>query len=157
MGQNTMLTAVATETQRSHMVPGRWRQNAQAFSQQDTPIPATHTVSTYSCLGPLLDTTPPPHTHQQIPKPNFLPLQTPPPTHTPAGGILRGLSAPAATRSRRSLSAMAVAAPVSAAAKQAEFVKQAHGFSLVQQQFVREYDSHVLMYKHDKTGGWVGG
>lgn len=151
-----MLTAVATETQRSHMVPGRWRQNAQAFSQQDTPIPATHTVSTYSCLGPLLDTTPPPTHTSKSPNPTSSPSKHPPP-HTPAGGILRGLSAPAATRSRRSLSAMAVAAPVSAAAKQAEFVKQAHGFSLVQQQFVREYDSHVLMYKHDKTGGWVGG
>lgn len=66
------------------------------------------------------------------------------------GGILRGLSAPA-TRSRRSLSAMAVAAPA-AAQQTKDFVKQAHGFTLVQQQFVREYDSHVLMYKHDKTG-----
>jgi hypothetical protein len=47
---------------------------------------------------------------------------------------------------------MAVAAPAAASASKQEFVKQAHGFSLVQQQFVREYDSHVLMYKHDKTG-----
>ncbi len=68
-----------------------------------------------------------------------------------AGGLLQSLSAPAA-RSRRSLSAMAVAAPTTAAAQQKEFVKQAHGFTLVQQQFVREYDSHVLMYKHEKTG-----
>jgi hypothetical protein len=48
---------------------------------------------------------------------------------------------------------MAVAAPTAAAAQQSkEFVQQAHGFKLVQQQFVREYDSHVLMYKHEKTG-----
>ena len=48
---------------------------------------------------------------------------------------------------------MAVAAPTAAAAqKSKEFVQQAHGFKLVQQQFVREYDSHVLMYKHEKTG-----
>jgi hypothetical protein len=47
---------------------------------------------------------------------------------------------------------MAVAAPAAASAANKEFVKQAHGFSLVQQQFVREYDSHVLMYKHEKTG-----
>lgn len=66
---------------------------------------------------------------------------------------MHGLSASAsAPRSRRSLSAMAVAAPAAAQQANREFVKQAHGFSLVQQQFVREYDSHVLMYKHDKTG-----
>jgi hypothetical protein len=47
---------------------------------------------------------------------------------------------------------MAVAAPA-AAAPAKEFAKEAHGFELVQQQFVREYDSHVLMYKHKKTGG----
>jgi hypothetical protein len=46
---------------------------------------------------------------------------------------------------------MAVAAPA-AAAPAAEFAKEAHGFQLVQQQFVREYDSHVLLYKHKKTG-----
>jgi hypothetical protein len=48
---------------------------------------------------------------------------------------------------------MAVAAPAAAAASAKEFAKEAHGFELVQQQFVREYDSHVLMYKHKKTGG----
>jgi hypothetical protein len=70
---------------------------------------------------------------------------------------VRGLSASAsAPRSRRSLSAMAVAAPAAAQQANREFAKQAHGFSLVQQQFVREYDSHVLMYKHDKTGGGPG-
>jgi hypothetical protein len=65
------------------------------------------------------------------------------------GGLLQVLSGP---RSRRSLSAMAVAAPTAAAQQSKEFVQQAHGFKLVQQQFVREYDSHVLMYKHEKTG-----
>jgi hypothetical protein len=69
-----------------------------------------------------------------------------------AAGLLRASLLPAAA-GRRSLSAMAVAAPA-AAAPAKEFAKEAHGFELVQQQFVREYDSHVLMYKHKKTGGW---
>ena len=30
--------------------------------------------------------------------------------------------------------------------------KELHGFELVRQQFVREYDSQVLMYRHKKTG-----
>uniref|UniRef100_A0A383WCE6 Peptidase M16C associated domain-containing protein n=1 Tax=Tetradesmus obliquus TaxID=3088 RepID=A0A383WCE6_TETOB len=65
-------------------------------------------------------------------------------------GLLRSSLLPAAA-GRRSLSAMAVAAPA-AAAPAKDFAKEAHGFELVQQQFVREYDSHVLMYKHKKTG-----
>lgn len=67
----------------------------------------------------------------------------------PAGmSLLRsGLHTPV---SRRSLSAMAVAAP--AVEQSASFAKEAHGFELQQHKFVREYDSHVLMYKHKKTG-----
>lgn len=70
-----------------------------------------------------------------------------------AAGLLRSSLLPAAA-GRRSLSAMAVAAPA-AAAPAKDFAKEAHGFELVQQQFVREYDSHVLMYKHKKTGMWA--
>ncbi|KAF8058036.1 PREP1 [Scenedesmus sp. PABB004] len=64
-------------------------------------------------------------------------------------GLLRSVLAPAAP-GRRALAAQAVAAP--AAAPAASFPKEAHGFELVQQQFVREYDSQVLLYRHKKTG-----
>ena len=30
--------------------------------------------------------------------------------------------------------------------------KELHGFSLVQQEFVQEYNSDVLIYRHEKTG-----
>ena len=30
--------------------------------------------------------------------------------------------------------------------------KQLHGFELVREQFVPEYNSHVMMYRHVKTG-----
>jgi hypothetical protein len=30
--------------------------------------------------------------------------------------------------------------------------KQLHGFTLVREQFVPEYDSNVLLYRHEKTG-----
>jgi Zn-dependent M16 (insulinase) family peptidase len=46
----------------------------------------------------------------------------------------------------------AVAAPAEAAAAQVAAPKQAHGFTLVEEQYVPEYNSQVLMYKHDKTG-----
>lgn len=69
------------------------------------------------------------------------------PLPLPAGCLLPRLPAAA---SRRSLSAMAVAAP--AAVQAPSFAKEAHGFELVTQQFVKEYDSHVLLYKHKKTG-----
>lgn len=58
-----------------------------------------------------------------------------------------GLPAPV---SRRSMSAMAVAAP--AVEQSVSFAKEAHGFELKQHKFVREYDSHVLLYKHKETG-----
>jgi Zn-dependent M16 (insulinase) family peptidase len=45
------------------------------------------------------------------------------------------------------------AAPAPAAAvAAADIPKAAHGFTLQRQQFVREYDSHVCLYRHDKTG-----
>lgn len=31
-------------------------------------------------------------------------------------------------------------------------IKEAHGFELQRHQFIREYDSHMLIYKHKKTG-----
>ncbi len=31
-------------------------------------------------------------------------------------------------------------------------VKEAHGFELQREVFVKEYDSHMLVYKHKKTG-----
>ena len=31
-------------------------------------------------------------------------------------------------------------------------MKEAHGFKLEREQFVKEYDSTVLLYKHEKTG-----
>lgn len=49
--------------------------------------------------------------------------------------------------------ASAAAAPAVANAKQqAAIVKEAHGFELVRQQFVKEYDSTMLLYRHKKTG-----
>jgi hypothetical protein len=74
-----------------------------------------------------------------------------------AGSLLRSLSG--AAHSRRSLSAMAVAAPAAAAATSAHaFAAEAHGFKLETHKFVREYDSHVLLYRHAKVGGgWLVG
>lgn len=55
---------------------------------------------------------------------------------------------------RRRLSVAAVAAPAQQTAMaDREFAASAHGFELQQKQFVREYDSHVLLYRHKKTGG----
>jgi Zn-dependent M16 (insulinase) family peptidase len=51
--------------------------------------------------------------------------------------------------------AQAVAPPSAAASVRpadAKFVTEAHGFKLVRHQFVKEYDSMVLLYKHEKTG-----
>lgn len=31
-------------------------------------------------------------------------------------------------------------------------VKEAHGFTLARQEFVKEYNSEVLVYKHNKSG-----
>ncbi len=41
----------------------------------------------------------------------------------------------------------AVQAPAAPAAP-----KELHGFELVREQFVPEYNSHVMMYRHQKTG-----
>ena len=54
-------------------------------------------------------------------------------------------------------SAAAVQAPASPSAarvKPADYraPKEAHGFELVREQYVREYDSHVALYRHKKTG-----
>ena len=44
------------------------------------------------------------------------------------------------------------AAPATKPAAAVNVVTEAHGFKLQRQQFVREYDSTVLLYKHEKTG-----
>ena len=47
----------------------------------------------------------------------------------------------------------AMAAAAAPAAKPVvQVVQEAHGFKLQRQQFVKEYDSTVLLYKHGKTG-----
>lgn len=48
---------------------------------------------------------------------------------------------------------VAVAAPIPAATKPAP--KQLHGFTLVEEQYISEYGSQVLLYRHDKTGAQV--
>ncbi|GLC71241.1 hypothetical protein PLESTF_001094000 [Pleodorina starrii] len=58
---------------------------------------------------------------------------------------------------RQSFRALAAAAPAVAPfpdtpTPPAGIVDKAHGFTLQRQQYVKEYGSHVLMYKHDKTG-----
>lgn len=60
---------------------------------------------------------------------------------------------PLATRygSRIVPSVSAVEAPVTTAPAK-ELVKEAHGFELMRQQYVKEYDSLVGLYKHKKTG-----
>eukprot|EP00983_Pelagomonas_calceolata_P042527 1138534-Pelagomonas_calceolata.AAC.4 len=50
--------------------------------------------------------------------------------------------------------AAAAEAPPAAPPAPASAVKEAHGFELQRQQWIKEYDSHMLIYKHKKTGGW---
>jgi len=71
----------------------------------------------------------------------------------PASQALRPLTASGLPRQLAHTRVYAVAAaPV---VKQREVVREAHGFKLVREQFVKEYDSTVLLYKHDKTGAEV--
>ncbi|BDA40898.1 Presequence protease, mitochondrial [Coccomyxa sp. Obi] len=49
----------------------------------------------------------------------------------------------------------AVAAPAEAEVEARPAPKELHGFELVREQFVNEYDSQVLMYRHKKTGAEV--
>ena len=53
----------------------------------------------------------------------------------------------------RVFAATAAAAPATKAAP--AVVTEAHGFKLQRQQFVKEYDSTVLLYEHKKTGAEV--
>ena len=55
----------------------------------------------------------------------------------------------------RVFAAAAAAAPQTATKASITVVKEAHGFKLERQQFVKEYDSTVLLYKHGKTGAEV--
>jgi len=59
-------------------------------------------------------------------------------------------STPSRAQSLRCYAALATAVKPTAAA-----VKEAHGFTLQREQFIKEYDSHVLIYKHNKTGAEV--
>jgi hypothetical protein len=52
---------------------------------------------------------------------------------------------------RRAFSAQAAAAAPAAAVKH-DIIKEAHGFKLEREQFVKEYDSTVLLYRHQRTG-----
>lgn len=47
---------------------------------------------------------------------------------------------------------LAVATTAPKATAKPTVVKQAHGFTLAREEYIKEYDSYVLMYKHDKTG-----
>jgi hypothetical protein len=64
---------------------------------------------------------------------------------------------------RGALRCLATAAPVAAPAASstpalpASAVERAHGFTLARAQYVKEYGSHVLLYKHDKTGAVTSG
>jgi hypothetical protein len=65
------------------------------------------------------------------------------------------LAVPAAFSSTRAPLRCYSAAPAAAATitePERTFAKSAHGFELQRQQYVREYGSHVLLYKHTKTG-----
>jgi hypothetical protein len=46
----------------------------------------------------------------------------------------------------------AQAAAAAPAAVKHEIIREAHGFKLEREQFVKEYDSTVLLYKHQRTG-----
>lgn len=67
------------------------------------------------------------------------------PAQLRALGMMRGSAA-----SRQAMRVSAVAAPAEAQAKPAP--QKLHGFTLVEEQYVAEYDSQVVLYKHDKTG-----
>lgn len=49
----------------------------------------------------------------------------------------------------------AVAAPAPTAAPTQPAPKHLHGFTLVEEQYIQEYGSQVLLYRHDKTGAQV--
>ncbi|KAK9810180.1 hypothetical protein WJX72_006221 [[Myrmecia] bisecta] len=57
--------------------------------------------------------------------------------------------------SQGSTSVQAVAAPVEAEPASKAAPKELHGFKLVREQWVQEYNSQVLMYRHEKTGAEV--
>jgi hypothetical protein len=78
----------------------------------------------------------------------------PAPRPPPGAFLLRRLAGPAS----RPLGVRAYAAAPAAAPKtMVDVVQRAHGFVLERHQFVREYDSHVCLYRHEKTGGRGGG
>ncbi|GFR50856.1 hypothetical protein Agub_g13138 [Astrephomene gubernaculifera] len=73
------------------------------------------------------------------------PLLAPAIRRLPGSQPLRSLASAAAPASAATATTTAPAPPAGA-------VERAHGFTLQRQQYVKEYGSHVLLYKHDKTG-----
>jgi hypothetical protein len=79
---------------------------------------------------------------------------------SPRGIMMSPVAAMAAGGGKdRASSALAAAAAVQAPTSPAKTKpseyrapKEAHGFELVREQYVREYDSHVALYRHKKTG-----
>lgn len=56
------------------------------------------------------------------------------------------------SRRRASLAAHAVAAPEAPAQSFPAAPQEVHGFTLQRAQWVQEYNSQVLLYRHEKTG-----
>ena len=56
------------------------------------------------------------------------------------------------SRRRASLAAHAVAAPEAPAQSFPAALQEVHGFTLQRAQWVQEYNSQVLLYRHEKTG-----
>uniref|UniRef100_A0A7S3VL18 Peptidase M16C associated domain-containing protein n=1 Tax=Dunaliella tertiolecta TaxID=3047 RepID=A0A7S3VL18_DUNTE len=72
-----------------------------------------------------------------------------------ATGALLPMGSSCASAWRGVCFAAAAEAPPAAPPAPASAVKEAHGFELQRQQWIKEYDSHMLIYKHKKTGAEV--
>ncbi len=59
------------------------------------------------------------------------------------------------SQGRRRLVTAGAAATENPAAKMAPMTEKAHGFTLVEEQYIAEYGSQVGLYRHDKTGAQV--
>ena len=67
-------------------------------------------------------------------------------------GLLRAAGGLSTAASRVAILAVAAPEAPSQAAAVAEAPRELHGFELVRDEFVHEYDSHVRMYRHQRTG-----
>ncbi|KAF5843319.1 Metalloenzyme, LuxS/M16 peptidase-like protein [Dunaliella salina] len=72
-----------------------------------------------------------------------------------ATGMLPPMGSSSATLWRGVCFAAAAEAPPAVPPAPASAVKEAYGFELQRQQWIKEYDSHMLIYKHKKTGAEV--